>query len=361
MSKRPFFSVIIACYNDGRYKEGVYLDRLLNSICSQFLKKEEIEVVLADDCSPVPFAEEYIEKYSGFLTMKYIKTDYNFAPGNTREKGVSIATGEWICFADHDDAFVPMSFIKVREALQKTGEQRYLITDFNEVKLDGSTKQKFVGSLNWCHGKFYNMDNLWKKEDIHFVKDLRSHEDIAICSQVNCVIQREQPPHFRHLNELVYLWTENPQSLSHVTYIDKDAGDGYAHTFLETHFNDYIESTGYITLDKFSKGLTSELYAKVASLEVLCYCYFYMQGFQWTSGKNYLKCNWEYAANYYKEMCRVFDWDGDKVRKQICDTNAALYWRVRKFSEVATGPRIDSQTFAQWLTKVEEYAKFPLK
>ncbi len=353
-AKRPFFSIIIPCYNDGRYKEGVYLDRLLNSICSQFLSKEYIEVILADDCSPVSFKDTYMSKYSGFLTMKYVKTDYNFAPGNTREKGVSVATGKWLAFADHDDAYMPVVLGKVKEAIEKDESITYLITDFNEVRANGSVKKEFRNTYNWCHGKFYDFDRLWKAEDIHFIKDLKSHEDIAICSQVMSIVNRENSGHkITYLPLVTYLWSENPQSLSHITYIDKDFGDGIPHTFLETHYEDYIRSTGYITLDKYSKGLTSEKYAKRACIEVLCYCYFYMQGFQYTSGKNYIKNNWNVAASYYRDLLRVLNITPEEVRNRISENNAELYWKIRKFSEVATGPRIDSQTLPQWLNKVE--------
>ena len=168
------------------------------------------------------------------------------------------------------------------------------------------------------------------------------------------IVNRENSGHkITYLPLVTYLWSENPQSLSHITYIDKDFGDGIPHTFLETHYEDYIRSTGYITLDKYSKGLTSEKYAKRACIEVLCYCYFYMQGFQYTSGKNYIKNNWDVAANYYRDLLSILNITPEEVRNRISENNAELYWKIRKFSEVATGPRIDSQTLPQWLNKVE--------
>ena len=85
----PFFSLVIACYNDGRYKEGVYLDRLLSSVERQGLKKDDIEVILSDDCSPIPY-DDIIEKHRSNLIIKCTKTDYNCCPGNTRAKGVEI-------------------------------------------------------------------------------------------------------------------------------------------------------------------------------------------------------------------------------------------------------------------------------
>ena len=54
---------------------------------------DDIEVILADDCSPESY-QEVVDSYRDILSIRQIKTDYNFTPGNTREKGVSIADGE---------------------------------------------------------------------------------------------------------------------------------------------------------------------------------------------------------------------------------------------------------------------------
>lgn len=75
--------------------------------------------------------------------------------------------------------------------------------------------------LSWNHGKFYNRENFWNKYGIHFIKDLLSHEDVAITAQVNCIIQQEKLP-----DEEVYVetshWLKNPESLSNRPYYYKD-------------------------------------------------------------------------------------------------------------------------------------------
>ena len=215
---RPFFSVVIACYNDGRYKEGVYLDRLLDSLCYQGLAKSDFEVVLSDDCSPVPF-DDIVEKFSDRLNIVTTKTDYNFAPGNTRQKGVDIAKGQWLCFADHDDIYYQNALLTVRDFIEERREKFYVFTPFDGVDTDGNVVKKYEHTAGWCHGKFYNMDNFWKPQGIHFVKDLPSHEDIAICTQVACAMDRSGYKfRERYLPFVTYAWTENPESLSHTQF-----------------------------------------------------------------------------------------------------------------------------------------------
>ena len=106
LDHRPFFSIVVACYNP-----SVYLERLLKSIEKQDMN-DNIEVILSDDHSTEDY-QVFVEKFSDRLCIRQIQTDYNFGPGNTREKGCTIVTGEWLTFADQDDCFEPDSPLSV--------------------------------------------------------------------------------------------------------------------------------------------------------------------------------------------------------------------------------------------------------
>lgn len=347
---RPFFSIIIPCWNDGRYQEGVYLDRLLTSLTKQKVKKSDLEVILADDHSPVPF-DDVIEKFSKKLNIKYILTDYNFAPGNTREKGVSIATGEWIAFADHDDAYYPEALSKIQQGLIEKGEKLFAFTDFDGIYPDGSFKKKYECTLNWCHGKFYNLDNLWKKYNIHFIKDLKSHEDIAICTQVSCTLSALGLDHATYFDFSSYMWTDNPQSVSHIKYTAD--GEEKPRYFLEIFFQDYIDSTGTIYLDRFANHEIKYPYAIKNCLEILCYCYFYMQGFMFRDPEGYLKQNMDSCAIYYAKLRKAFNVTSDQVYGAVAASNADMYLRIRKYADGGSGPYIPQQTFRQFLASLD--------
>ena len=96
---RPFFSIIISCYNSRKT-----LGTLLESIVNQHMG-HDIEVVISDDHSTERY-DDIIALYDGKLDFVFTQTEYNCCPGNTREAGAQAATGEWITFADHDDAFI---------------------------------------------------------------------------------------------------------------------------------------------------------------------------------------------------------------------------------------------------------------
>ncbi len=89
-------SVIIPVYN-AKY----YLRRCLDSVCNQTLK--DIEIICIDDCSndnSYEILQEYANKYSN---LKAIHLEKNGGESIARNKGLAIATGEYLAFVDNDD------------------------------------------------------------------------------------------------------------------------------------------------------------------------------------------------------------------------------------------------------------------
>lgn len=349
MSRRPLFSLVIACYNNGKYKKGVYLDRLLDSVTQQGIEKDELEVILADDCSPVLYDDIVIE-YEDKLIIKRIKTDYNFAPGNTRAKGVSIATGEWLCFADHDDIYYPNALKLVKQGIENRNEQHFVLTNFKGVDPDGKVLREYNKVLNWCHGKFYNKDNFWDKFNIAFVHDLKSHEDIAICTQVGCALSNIGNT-FTYMNFASYAWTDNPQSVSHAKYFVEGA-DGQRY-FLEVFFRDYLEATGYIYLREFARHTIKMRFAVKCAIEILVYCYIYTQGFQFAR-KDFLTINLAYAGEYLNGVRRTFNVTNQDIYNAIAENNAEMYRKIRPLADPGAGAYIPQQSFRDWLELISD-------
>ena len=173
---RPFLSVIISCYNSKNT-----IGRALQYLTNQ-LPYEDLEVIISDDCSTEPY-DEIIEEYKEQLNIITVKTDYNCCPSNTRQAGLQAATGQWVCFSDHDDIFIPGSLEILKNKIEnELKEKYYVVTVFineNQYRDNKEAKNiKATETSGWTHGKFYNLDNLIKKYNIHFKKDLLSHEDV---------------------------------------------------------------------------------------------------------------------------------------------------------------------------------------
>ena len=338
LDHRPFYSIIIPCYNSGKV-----IDRLLDSIVSQNMN-DDLEVIIADDCSTEPY-QDVIDKYRNTLSIRQIQTDYNFAPGNTREKGVRIAEGEWICFADHDDEFIPGALAEIKTKILESGEDRFVITNFYEMNPD--TREiinEMIGTRNWMHAKFYNLDNFWRRYDFHFKKDLLTHEDICVSSQVNCAvsIHGKQPTCFDIFS---YCWMARPTTISRERYGN--------HTFLEVFFRDYIESTGYTIYNMIFKYGLSMNFAFNAMVEVLLYCYFYLQGIKFHQ-PDWFRENEQHAREYLIKIKETFNVTNKQIYDHVANYDAGLYVEVRKTSTIAVGSFIEEETFLQFIDKLHK-------
>ena len=341
LEHRPFFSIIIPCYNSKKT-----IGNLLESIVSQNMD-DDLEVILSDDCSTESY-QEIVEQYKYSLSIKQIQTDYNFAPGNTREKGVSIAEGEWILFADHDDVFFPETLSLIKEELLTTGEKYYAIANFVEADPEtGTVIREMRGTRNWNHAKFYNLDNFWKAYNIHFKKDLLTHEDIYISSTVNCIIEdiSEQGPLF--IDVFCYIWNSRPTSVSREKYGN--------HPFLETFFQDYVDATGNLYMDMLEQGKTNNFeYILYSSIEVLLFCYFYYQGFVFHDPENYIRENDDICRNYLVRIKETFGIDNNFIWNYCAENDAEMFTGVKKSAFMASGPYIENETFRQWLNRMHK-------
>ena len=108
----PKYSVIVPVYNSEKT-----LRRCLDSIIEQGY--EDFEVILIDDGS-TDSSSEICDEYTGadnrFTTIR----QDNLGPSAARNRGLDLAGGKYICFADSDDYLLPEYFSSVDNALGNT-------------------------------------------------------------------------------------------------------------------------------------------------------------------------------------------------------------------------------------------------
>lgn len=342
---RPLFSVIISCYNSRKT-----IGKLLESLCQQNLNYEELEVIISDDCSTEPY-DDIIQSYLNKLMIKETKTEYNCCPGNTREVGMQAATGQWICFSDHDDEFIPDALSTLKQRLNTdVEEQFYIITGFinqNLYRQSNSVKEVSASETSgWTHGKFYNLDNFVKRFDLHYKKDLMSHEDVYFTTLINCTLDYLHNIHIdagTYLDDLyTYIWFNHPNSLSH-KYDDNNIG------FLEKHFIDYCKATGDLYLQCYYEGKLTWTKTKKYIIEAILLYYFYTVSFMYYNPNNYLKANLCYVSEYLTTVKKEFDITNREIWMWASDNNSFAYKQAEKYSEIGTGCFIPSLTLNGWL------------
>ncbi|SVD46942.1 uncharacterized protein METZ01_LOCUS399796, partial [marine metagenome] len=90
----PFFSVVIPTYNSANK-----IHRALESVLSQSF--DNFEILVMDDGS-TDNTDEVVASFSS--TRIIYKWDKNFGgPAKPRNRGITLAKGDWICFLDADD------------------------------------------------------------------------------------------------------------------------------------------------------------------------------------------------------------------------------------------------------------------
>jgi len=341
---RPFFSIIIPCYNSRKT-----LGELLASIEAQNMP-DDIEIILSDDHSTESY-QDIVDRFRDKLCIKQVQTDYNFGPGNTRERGVQYATGEWIAFADHDDLYIVDTLSQVKNIIQETGEKYYVISNFLEVNPDThAIIRHHIHTRNWNHAKFYNKDNFWDAFNIHFKKDLLTHEDIYISSCVNCACDKFSTNPLL-INIFTYIWNARKTSLSRSDYQGRN--------FLEVYFRDYLRSTGDLYIQKYKEDEITEEYAIRSILNIVLFAYFYTQGFKFQKPDDWLEINDYHARDFIERALGAINFTTADVLK-VCGENYAEFYRgVRDTAYIGTGGFIEDMSFGKWLDYMQDKSNFP--
>lgn len=344
LDERPFYSISIACYNPNEK----YFRRLLSSIVAQDMI-DDIEVVLSDDCSPNNY-DYLVDEYKDKLCIRRVKTDYNFCPGNTREKGMQTVTGIWAIMSDQDDMFIEGTLSELKKAIEANNIQYMLTCGFYEAEdIEGEDYNDHIiryltKNYGWTHGKIFNLDNFWKEFGLHFKKDMKSHEDVYMSCLIESVFMSIRQK-YNTIELPFYVWYKHEKSTSSLQY----KYNGEDHPFLEVFFEDYYNATAGVYIDQYILGNNDYTCAKRGMIDVCLHMYFYMQSFMFYNAKNFIKENIDIAREelvYMKKLLRMTNAD---ILKEAAKNKANLYMTAYKSALIATGGFMPHHTLEQWL------------
>lgn len=99
MTSTPTFSIIIPTYNRAKR-----LQLTLDSLHKQTYKN--FEVLVCDDGS-TDQTKDIVDSFVDKLNLTYIWEENWGGPARPRNNGIKVAKGEWICFLDSDDWWIP--------------------------------------------------------------------------------------------------------------------------------------------------------------------------------------------------------------------------------------------------------------
>ena len=125
--KKPFFSVIIPSYNHANF-----IEKSINSVLKQTFKSYEIIVI---DNYSTDSTKNILSKYKNKIICKKIHNLGIIA--KSRNLGLKISKGKWICFLDSDDEWFSDKLKIVHEQISKN--QAHVICN-NEIVTKGLSK-----------------------------------------------------------------------------------------------------------------------------------------------------------------------------------------------------------------------------
>lgn len=202
-------SIIIPIYN-----ASLYLRECLDSVLAQTFS--DYEIILVNDGSTddsLKICEEYASKYDKIIVL----TGENAGVSAARNKGLDVATGEWVVFADADDVMLPEALDTLYGRAVTTGANLIL---GNAVKLINDKISSPLHNLkketlpNIIHGikHFALWGYLIRREIIEdyklrFIEGLAYSEDRLFIYQLACHCKT-----ITYTDKSVYVYRINPTS-----------------------------------------------------------------------------------------------------------------------------------------------------
>lgn len=107
------FSVIIPAYNAEKT-----IGRTIGSLAMQSLPNSDFEVIVVNDASLDNTIEE-ASVWSPFLNLRILHNDTNQSKAISRNIGMKAAQGDWICWLDADDYYLPHYLEIMSQAIDK--------------------------------------------------------------------------------------------------------------------------------------------------------------------------------------------------------------------------------------------------
>ena len=175
-------SVIIPAFNCAEY-----IDKAIDSALSQNIS---LEVIVINDCS-TDNLDRVMEKYLCLDNVIYVKNAHNLGAAESRNKGVSLAKGEYVAFLDGDDVWQQGKLEKQLKAIKETGAV-LCATARQIINRDGSPTKKIISV-----------------KPIITYRQLMQHNCIS-CSSVllKKQVAQEFPMHHEDSHEDYIMWLE---------------------------------------------------------------------------------------------------------------------------------------------------------
>jgi glycosyltransferase involved in cell wall biosynthesis len=169
----PLVSIIIPFYN-----RFVYLERSIQSVINQTY--DNWEIILIDDCSMEKF--NLNPDYGSKIML--LRNENNLGPGLSRQRGLELARGEYVCFLDSDDYWDPSFLMESVKCLELFPDScatytQSLMSDGilrRRNNIEDATDNIFFGVVSGLR-PWATCSILWRKKYLSKWQSIRTNQD----------------------------------------------------------------------------------------------------------------------------------------------------------------------------------------
>jgi len=211
LSYKPLISVIVPVYNTPE----PFLRACLESVFNQYYPYWEL--CIADDASTEPYVRSVLEEFRQQAPdkIKIIYRDTNGHISEASNSALSLATGEFVAFLDHDDELAPEALLEVAKLLNEHPEADMIYSDEDKISPSGEytnpyfkpdwSPELFLGQMYTCHLGVY------RRKIVEAIGGFRRGVEGA--QDWDFVLRfTERTSKIFHIPKILYHWRMHPHS-----------------------------------------------------------------------------------------------------------------------------------------------------
>jgi len=221
-SYQPKISIILPVYNVAE----IWLEKAIDSVFAQLY--ENWELCIVDDASPKKHINEVLLKYKNNKRVKLKFLEENRGISQASNEALSLATGEFVGFLDHDDELSPDALYENVKILNQYPEAGLIYSDEDKINPKGKRIEPYFKpswspdlllSFNYiCHFSVYRKTMLDKIKG--FRSGYEGSQDYDLLLRVT-----EKTDKIYHIPKILYHWrqikgstsTAHKEKITHIT------------------------------------------------------------------------------------------------------------------------------------------------